>query len=194
MPFWTPGKTVWTDSTTALVPFSVCLAFCCPQSQALTRTAWTHGRAVKPVCSASALLGRFPGAWHGMPFSVIIHVSLTFATLPLFRLPHLHQHHNRLMHCAALHGTLYRAMYSCERPAHSAVQESYCSHCCCVQAYKSRFVSSNASSKGNLMVLTQIQSVPMHYQHATLSMYTCVFSKAPYTPSTALHSADYYAY
>ena len=101
---------------------------------------------------------------------------------------------NILMHCIASHGSLYRAMYSSERPARSAVQESYCSHCCCVQAYKSRFVSSNASSKGNLMVLMEIQSVPMHYQHATQSMYTCVFSKAPYTPSTALHSADDYAY
>ena len=26
-------------------------AICCPQSQALTRRAWTHGRAVKPVCA-----------------------------------------------------------------------------------------------------------------------------------------------
>ena len=25
--------------------------FCRPQSQALTRRAWTHGRAVKPVCA-----------------------------------------------------------------------------------------------------------------------------------------------
>ncbi len=25
--------------------------FCCPQSYALTRRAWTHGRAVKPVCA-----------------------------------------------------------------------------------------------------------------------------------------------
>ncbi len=120
--------------------------------------------------SASALLGRLPGAWHGMPFSVIVHVSLTFATLPLFRLPHLHKHYKRLMHCVASHGTLYSAMYSSERPAHSAVQESYCSHYCCVQAYKNGLtnpMSSNASSKGDLMVLTEIQSVPMHYEHTT---------------------------
>jgi len=33
-------------------------AFCCPQSQALTRRAWTHGRAVKLVCPIH-LLGLF---------------------------------------------------------------------------------------------------------------------------------------
>ena len=27
------------------------MVLCCPQSQALTRRAWTHGRAVKPVCA-----------------------------------------------------------------------------------------------------------------------------------------------
>jgi len=73
--------------------------------------------------SASALLGRLPGAWHGMPFSVIVHVSLAFATLPLFRLPHLHKRCNKLMHCVASHGTFYSRMYSSERPAHSAVQD-----------------------------------------------------------------------
>lgn len=52
-----------------------------------------HGQTAQQhwCLSASALLGRLPGAWHGMPFSVIVHVSLTFATLPLFRLLHLHQ-------------------------------------------------------------------------------------------------------
>ncbi len=39
------------------VSHSICLhmPYCCPQSQALTPRAWTHGRAVKPVCAMLSL-------------------------------------------------------------------------------------------------------------------------------------------